>query len=85
MQADFGGRGVLLLRDPYSAVLSDHNFLYAGHHGRAPKENFKRKGSFDAVAHVSIGKKCSILQDSQCFAELVPCMYLFKGIYAEIS
>ena len=42
---DYGGRGILILRNPYAAILSDHNFLYAGHHGKAPAENYKRKGA----------------------------------------
>jgi hypothetical protein len=41
---DFGGRAVLVLRNPYDAILSTHNFLYAGHHGKAPVENFAREG-----------------------------------------
>ena len=41
---DFGGRGILIVRNPYDAILSTHNFLYGGHHGTAPKDNFKRKG-----------------------------------------
>lgn len=40
---DFDGRAILLLRNPYSAILSDHNFLFAGHHGRAPPSNYARK------------------------------------------
>ncbi len=43
---DFGGRAVLVLRNPYEAILSTHNFLYAGHHGKAPIENFSREGIF---------------------------------------
>ena len=43
---DFEGRGILIVRNPYDAILSTHNFLYAGHHGKAPKENFKRKGKY---------------------------------------
>ena len=30
------------MRNPYKAILSTHNFLYAGHHGRAPAKNFHR-------------------------------------------
>jgi hypothetical protein len=33
-----------VLRNPYEAILSQHNFLYAGHHGKAPIANFERKG-----------------------------------------
>ncbi|XP_059097809.1 WSCD family member AAEL009094-like [Tigriopus californicus] len=40
---DFEGRAILLLRNPYAAILSDHNFLFAGHHGRAPPSNYARK------------------------------------------
>jgi len=39
---DFGGRGILILRNPYDAILSTHNFMYAGHHGRAPARNYAR-------------------------------------------
>lgn len=42
IKGDFGGRAVLLLRNPYEAILSTHNFMYAGHHGRAPLKNFAR-------------------------------------------
>ena len=42
---DFGGRAVLIVRNPYAAILSDHNFIYAGHHGSAPLHNFERKGN----------------------------------------
>ena len=40
---DFDGKGILIVRNPYDAILSAHNLLYAGHHGSAPKENFRRK------------------------------------------
>ena len=42
---DFGGRAVLIVRNPYAAILSDHNFIYAGHHGSAPLDNFERRGN----------------------------------------
>jgi len=40
---DFGGRGILILRNPYDAVLSDHNFLFGGHMGAGPASSFDRK------------------------------------------
>lgn len=40
-----GGKGILLCRNPYEAILSFHNFLYGGHTGFAPSKNFDRKGS----------------------------------------
>jgi hypothetical protein len=43
---DFGGRAILILRNPYDAILSTHNFMYAGHHGRAPARNYARGGKF---------------------------------------
>ena len=43
---DFKGRAILILRNPYDAILSTHNFMYAGHHGRAPARNFARPGIF---------------------------------------
>ena len=30
------------LRNPYDAILSTHNFMYAGHHGKAPPRNYAR-------------------------------------------
>ena len=36
---------MLIVRNPYAAILSDHNFIYAGHHGSAPLRNFERKGN----------------------------------------
>ena len=41
---DFKGRAILILRNPYEAILSTHNFMYAGHHGKAPARNFARSG-----------------------------------------
>ena len=49
VQDDFGGRAILVVRNPYAAILSTHNFLYAGHHGRAPEGNFRRKGTLLCV------------------------------------
>jgi len=40
---DFGGRGILILRNPYDAVLSDHNFLFGGHMGVGPPTSFDRE------------------------------------------
>ncbi|XP_046406510.1 WSCD family member AAEL009094-like [Ischnura elegans] len=37
----FRGRAVLLLRNPYEALLSYRNFLYAGHTGFAPHDRFR--------------------------------------------
>ncbi|XP_023713195.1 WSC domain-containing protein 2-like isoform X1 [Cryptotermes secundus] len=37
----FRGRGILLLRNPYEALLSYRNFLYGGHTGFAPHSQFK--------------------------------------------
>lgn len=39
---DFGGRGILILRNPYDAILSDHNFLFGGHMGVGPPTNYDR-------------------------------------------
>ena len=41
---DFQGRGVLILRNPYEAILSCHNFMYGGHHGQAPTSNYQKPG-----------------------------------------
>lgn len=37
----FRGRGILLLRNPYEALLSYRNYLYGGHTGLAPEDRFK--------------------------------------------
>ena len=39
---EFGGRGVLILRNPYDAILSKFHYLYGGHHGLASEEHFSR-------------------------------------------
>ena len=41
---DFGGRAVLILRNPYDSLLSNLNFLYGGHKGSAPGDLFQREG-----------------------------------------
>ncbi|CAL4110799.1 unnamed protein product, partial [Meganyctiphanes norvegica] len=40
---DFGSCGVLLLRNPYRAILSFHNYLFGGHTGYAKISNYRRK------------------------------------------
>ena len=40
----FGGKGILLLRNPYRAIISYHNFLFGGHKNYAPVANYFRKG-----------------------------------------
>lgn len=40
----FNGRAVLLLRNPYEALLSYRNFLYGGHTGFAPYDRFTGPG-----------------------------------------
>ncbi|XP_049846131.1 WSC domain-containing protein 1-like [Schistocerca gregaria] len=37
----FRGRGILLLRNPYEALISYRNFLYGGHTGFAPRTRFQ--------------------------------------------
>ncbi|XP_014245102.1 WSCD family member AAEL009094 [Cimex lectularius] len=37
----FRGRAILLLRNPYEALLSYRNFLYGGHTGFAPNDRFR--------------------------------------------
>ncbi|XP_065348218.1 sialate:O-sulfotransferase 2-like [Cloeon dipterum] len=37
----FKGRGVLLLRNPYEAIISYRNYLYGGHTGFAPYDSFR--------------------------------------------
>ncbi|PSN56171.1 hypothetical protein C0J52_01448 [Blattella germanica] len=37
----FRGRGILLVRNPYEALVSYRNFLYGGHTGFAPHNRFK--------------------------------------------
>ena len=40
--AGFRGRAVVIVRSPYQAILSKHNYLYAGHTGTAPTESYTR-------------------------------------------
>ncbi|KAF2352945.1 Myosin VI cargo binding domain [Trinorchestia longiramus] len=42
--ARFQGRGVLILRNPYRAILAWHNFVVGGHRGYASVSNFRRRG-----------------------------------------
>jgi len=39
---EFHGRGILIMRNPYDAVLSKFNYLYGGHHGTAATNHFDR-------------------------------------------
>lgn len=39
---EFGGRAILILRNPYDAILSKFHYLYGGHHGLASEEHFER-------------------------------------------
>jgi len=39
---EFGKNGILILRNPYDAVMSKFNYLYGGHQGRASPDNFDR-------------------------------------------
>merc|ERR1712062_466171 len=39
----FKGRGILILRNPYDAVLSKLNYLYGGHRGASSIEQFERE------------------------------------------
>ncbi|XP_068231867.1 uncharacterized protein [Palaemon carinicauda] len=39
----FNKSAILLLRNPYRAILSFHNYLFAGHTGFAPITNYRRK------------------------------------------
>ena len=45
----FKGRGILILRNPYDAVLSKLNYLYGGHRGASSIQQFERLEIF----HVS--------------------------------
>jgi Sulfotransferase domain len=47
------GKAVFLMRNPYDAVLSFHNFIYGGHTGFAPSANFLRPGKFKFCLIVS--------------------------------
>jgi len=51
---DFGGRAIVLLRNPYRAILSYHNFLFGGHRGYAPISNYRRKGKMDYICNLTI-------------------------------
>ncbi|XP_042878223.1 uncharacterized protein LOC122257185 [Penaeus japonicus] len=50
----FRSTAVLLLRNPYRAILSFHNYLFGGHTGYAPVANYRRK---DWGAFVSLQAK----------------------------
>ena len=39
---EFHQRGILILRNPYDAVISKLKYLYAGHHGRASSQYIQR-------------------------------------------
>lgn len=49
VQRDFKSRGILILRNPYEAILSKHNFLYGSHHGKAPITNYDRNGNMEKM------------------------------------
>ncbi|KAK2720689.1 sialate:O-sulfotransferase 2-like isoform X1 [Artemia franciscana] len=36
-------KAVLVIRNPYDAIISYHNYIYGGHNGFAPKKDFKRQ------------------------------------------
>ena len=38
---EFSGRGILLIRNPYHALVAYRNYKYGGHTGYAPVEKFK--------------------------------------------
>ncbi|CAH0394429.1 unnamed protein product [Bemisia tabaci] len=53
----FNGRAILLLRNPYEALLSYRNYLYGGHTGFAPNNKFRGR---DPVSRTSTTmKKCN--------------------------
>ncbi|KAK8728143.1 hypothetical protein OTU49_009136 [Cherax quadricarinatus] len=49
----FNSTGILLLRNPYRAILAYHNFLFGGHTGYAPMSNYRRK-DWSAFVHLQI-------------------------------
>ncbi|XP_076054693.1 uncharacterized protein LOC143033305 isoform X2 [Oratosquilla oratoria] len=48
---DFNGTGILIIRNPYRAILSHHNFIFGGHTGFAPVSNYRRK-DWDSFVHL---------------------------------
>ncbi|XP_043208849.1 WSC domain-containing protein 1-like isoform X2 [Amphibalanus amphitrite] len=40
----FNRTAIVIVRNPYRAVLSFHNYLFGGHKGMAPSSNYLRKG-----------------------------------------
>ena len=40
----FNRSAIVIVRNPYRAVLSFHNYLFGGHKGMAPSSNYLRKG-----------------------------------------
>ena len=45
----FGGRAILLIRNPYEAIISYRNFLYGGHTGFAPYARFHGPGKLQPI------------------------------------
>ena len=68
---DYGGRAILILRNPYDAILSTHNFMYAGHHGKAPARNYARPGEYkshfdyNCINHLSVKRFFDKFTDSR--------------------
>ena len=42
VKEEFSGRGILIVRNPYDAVMSKFHYLYGGHHGTASDQHFLR-------------------------------------------
>ncbi|XP_045106832.1 uncharacterized protein LOC123501860 [Portunus trituberculatus] len=49
--ASFSSRAVVLVRNPYRALLAYHNYLYGGHLGYAPVSNYRSK-DWGAFVHM---------------------------------
>nr|XP_018917676.1 PREDICTED: WSC domain-containing protein 1-like [Bemisia tabaci] len=50
----FNGRAILLLRNPYEALLSYRNYLYGGHTGFAPNNKFRGRDWEHFVSRLTI-------------------------------
>ena len=71
---DYGGRAILILRNPYDAILSTHNFMYAGHHGKAPARNYARPGEYKSHFDYNCINHLSVKRFFDKFTDSRPCL-----------
>ena len=51
--AEFNRTGILMIRNPYKAILSFHNYLYGGHTGFSPTANYLKKGNLQLITKLT--------------------------------